>query len=163
AAAAPGARGQRAVSAARTMTRRRQAGFALVAAVFILVALALLGAYMVTIGGVQRTTVAQALQAARAYQAARAGIEWGTRRVVADSACPAGPTVIALADPVLNGFQVSVSCASGPTRYRDGDRCFNVFHLQAYARYGAIGDPYFVSRQIDVQVTDAPITQPPGL
>lgn len=150
------------MSAARYCVRARQSGFSLVAAIFILVVLALLGAYMTTIGAVQRTTVVQSLQAARAYQAARAGIEWGTRRVMADNACPASPTAFTLSDPVLNGFQVSVSCASGPARYRDGDQCFNVFHLQAYASYGAIGDPYFVSRQIDAQVSDDPVTVAPG-
>lgn len=135
----------------------RQSGFSLVAAVFILVVLAMLGAFMVTIGAVQRTTVVQSLQAARAYQAASAGIEWGIQHVVANSACPLpDPTVFTLTDSVLDGFQVSVSCTSAPTPYREANNCFNVYHLQSFAQLGAFNDPYFVSRQIEASVTDAP-------
>lgn len=136
---------------------RRQSGFSLVAAIFVLVVLAMLGAFMVTIGAVQRTTVVQSLQAARAFQAAGAGIEWGIHHVVANGACPLpDPTVFTLTDPVLDGFQVSVSCTAAATPYQEGSNCFNVYHLQSFARLGAFNDPYFVSRQIEASVTDAP-------
>ena len=54
-----------------------QGGFSLITAIFILVIFAALGAAMVTFSTVQHTTVAMDIQSARAYQAARAGIEWG--------------------------------------------------------------------------------------
>ena len=54
----------------------RQQGFSLITAIFILIVLAALGAYIVTIGGTNRATSSAALQGARAYQAARSGIDW---------------------------------------------------------------------------------------
>src|SRR5581483_11248768 len=104
---APGARGQRAMSrTARDTPRKRQAGFSLVAAIFIIAVLAVLAALMVTIGSVQRTTVAQALQAARAYQAANAGIEWAIVRAINPvtrvATCGAAPLT-----PKPNSFAVN--------------------------------------------------------
>ena len=60
---------------------KHQAGFSLVMAIFILLVLGLLGGYMVTLQGVQTQTTLDALQGARAYQAARAGIEWSLARL----------------------------------------------------------------------------------
>ncbi|MDY0191254.1 MAG: pilus assembly protein MshP [Desulfuromonas sp.] len=59
------------------MPLNNQKGFTLVQAIFILVVLALLGTYMVRLSTVQQSTTTQALMQARAYQAARAGLEWG--------------------------------------------------------------------------------------
>lgn len=52
-------------------------GFAIVTAVFILVVLAVLGAFMVNVSTNQQIGSALDVQGVRAYQAARAGIEWG--------------------------------------------------------------------------------------
>ena len=49
----------------------------MVAAIFILVILAGLGAFVVSVSTTQNVTLAQDVQGARAYQAARAGIEVG--------------------------------------------------------------------------------------
>jgi MSHA biogenesis protein MshP len=148
------------VSCITRPTHHRQRGFSLVASIFILVVLGLLGAAMVTINSVQHTTVAQALQAAHAYEAARAGVEWATHRVVNDGACVANGN-IALTDPVLAGFQVTMNCAS--TSHQETNRCFNVYHLRASAQRSVLGNIDFVSRQIEAKVTDAPGTPaPPG-
>jgi MSHA biogenesis protein MshP len=55
---------------------RRAAGFSIVAAVFLLVVLALLGAFIVSVTGLQQSGHQLDILGARAYQAARAGIEW---------------------------------------------------------------------------------------
>jgi len=55
----------------------RQRGFSVIAAIFLLVVLAALGAFMLTFSTVQQTTGTQDLQGARGYQAARSGVEWG--------------------------------------------------------------------------------------
>ncbi len=59
------------------MRVNNQKGFTLVQAVFILVVLSLIGVAMVRLSGVQSSTSVLALQGARAYQAARSGLEWG--------------------------------------------------------------------------------------
>ncbi|HEY6280567.1 MAG TPA: hypothetical protein VIW72_02070 [Burkholderiales bacterium] len=59
-----------------------QSGFLLVTAIFLLVILAALGAFILTISGTQQTGSALDVQGSRAYQAARAGIEWGSYQVL---------------------------------------------------------------------------------
>lgn len=51
-------------------------GFAIITAIFLLVILAAIGVAMVTLSTTQQTTSAIDVMGARAYQAARAGIEW---------------------------------------------------------------------------------------
>ncbi|MDO8705839.1 MAG: hypothetical protein Q7J84_12925 [Sulfuricaulis sp.] len=128
-------------------------GFALVAAVFIVVVLALLGIMMVTIGGMQRSTVSAAVQGARAYHAARSGIEWGAFRAVVASSCVAS-TTIPLSVAGLNGFTITVGCTSTPHRERGND--YNVYVITSTATSGTFGDADYVSRRIQVTVTSAP-------
>ena len=52
-----------------------QGGFAIVSAIFLLVVLAALGAFMLTFSTVQHATSAQDIQGSRAYWAARAGLQ----------------------------------------------------------------------------------------
>ena len=150
---------------ARDTPRKRQAGFSLVAAIFIIAVLAVLAALMVTIGSVQRTTVAQALQAARAYQAANAGIEWAIVRAINPvtrvATCGAAPLTpkpnsFAVNAPGLDGFSVSVTCSY--TRHQETSDCFNVYRITSSAQAGSFGDPFFASRQVETKATDAPGT-----
>jgi len=83
---------------------RRARGFALVLALFLIVGLAAIGAYLLSISNVQVETGIMDEQGARAYQAARAGLDWGAYRVLRDGACDA-PTTIPLA-----GFFAEVTC-----------------------------------------------------
>ena len=88
---------------------RRQHGFALMAALFILVTLTAIGTYLLTISAGQVAAGTQDEQGGRAYQAARAGIEWGAYQVlVVSDACPAGLQVRNLA----NSFRAEVTCSS---------------------------------------------------
>lgn len=60
-----------------SITCRKPRGFAIVAAVVILVILAGLAGFVVSLTTSQNISLVQDIQSARAYQAARAGIEWG--------------------------------------------------------------------------------------
>jgi len=88
--------------------RRAQRGFALMAALFIIVTLAAIGVYLLTVSTGQLAAGAQDEQAERAYQAARTGIEWGAYQVLVNSSCAAGPQTLTLPQ----GFVAQVSCAS---------------------------------------------------
>lgn len=55
-------------------------GFAIISAIFILVVLAALASFVVSLTTSQSLTFAQDVQGTRAYQAARAGIEYGLAR-----------------------------------------------------------------------------------
>lgn len=60
-------------------------GFAIVSAIFILVVLAALGAFVVSVSTTQQVGSALDVQGVRAYQAARAGLERGLYLVLRDS------------------------------------------------------------------------------
>lgn len=87
-------------------------GFGIVTAVFLLVVLAGLGAALVNLGSTQHTASALDVQGARAYQAARAGIEWGLYRQLRANNCQSTSSFVVPA----NGFTVTVRCTltTGP-------------------------------------------------
>lgn len=91
---------------------RKQSGFGLVAAIFILVILASLGAAMVNFGAVQQTTSAQDLMSARAWQAARAGNEWGLFQALRGTWTTCANTTQTLDLTADTGFRVTVNCTS---------------------------------------------------
>ena len=82
--------------------RNRVRGFALVSAIFILVVLAALGAFIVNISTSQQIGSALDVQGVRAYQAARAGIEWGLYQV--QSYDPTGATTLG------DGYRFGYDC-----------------------------------------------------
>lgn len=141
--------------------RHREQGFALVAAMFIVVILALLGIMMVTIGGMERATSTAALRGTQAYFAARSGVEWGifgalNNTAATCGAAPSTPTTntFNFAVPGLDNYSVSVLCEY--TAHREQSDTYNVFVITATATSGAFGNADFVSRIIRVSATSAP-------
>jgi len=145
-----------------------QRGFAIVSAIFLLVVLAALGAFMLTMSAVQHTTSAQDVQGSRAYQAARAGIEWGVYQVLAPentnpAASPFNPqyncantpysfiagTATALGG-TLSGFTVTVTCVRDQAD--EGGNRISTYQLVSTARAGAVGSANYVERQLTATV-----------
>ena len=98
---------------------RAQRGFSLVSAIFLLVVLAALGAAMLNIFTVHQASSVMDVQGARAYQAARAGVEWGLYQQLrvqapATSTCFNDATFSFPGAPTLRQFTVSVSCILTP-------------------------------------------------
>lgn len=90
----------------REPTRRN--GFALVSAIFLLVVLAALGAFMATVTTLQHAGSALDVAGTRAYYAARTGIDWGAARTADAAFCSANPsTTIA-----VGALSVTVECAT---------------------------------------------------
>lgn len=89
---------------------RRSAGVGLVTAIFLLVVLAGLAVAMVSISGAQHAASALDVQGARAYQAARAGIEWGLFQNLRNQSCVPSTSFALPATGTLNGFVVTVTC-----------------------------------------------------
>ena len=109
-----------------------QRGFAAVAAVFLVVGLAALGAFMVSFSNTQHLSSAQDLQGSRAYWAARAGLGWGLASLTVDTtACPSpNPRIF-----VLDGFTVEVNCT--PSVYSDaGVNNVVIYRLASRASQG---------------------------
>ena len=127
-----------------------QSGFSIVSAIFLLVVLAALGAFMVTISTVQHTTSTQDLQGARAYQAARAGIEWGSYQILQNASCPAS-TPLAFGG-TLAGFAVTVQCISAGWTYTEGGNNVTVYRVISTANQGTVGSATYVERQLQVTI-----------
>ena len=131
---------------------RDRAGFGLVSAIFILVVLTIVGAAMLSLSGVQRETAGLALQPARAYHAARSGIEWGTWQALDGGACPA-PASFSLTEGGLIGFSVNLSCTSSD--HTEAGSTARVYQIVSVATYGAFGGRDHVRRRLQVVITDA--------
>ena len=126
-------------------TDGREGGFAIVTAIFLLVILGGLAAFMVTVSTAMHTTSALDLQGARAYQAARAGIEWGAYQVLVADSCAATTDLPALGGN-LSGFATRVECKS--SLHTEGAATVTAYQLTATATFGAPGNTDYVQRQL---------------
>jgi MSHA biogenesis protein MshP len=132
----------------RAASFHTERGFALPTAIFLLVVLAALGAYMVTLSRTSHLTSALDVQGARAYQAARAGIEWAAWQVIrppAPAACPTSPPTVVL-DATLAAFTVTVECIRSDAI--DGADTVSSYQIIATATAGAADEPDYVERRI---------------
>lgn len=129
--------------------RASHGGFAAIAAVFLVLVLAALGAFMVSFSNTQQLNSARDVQGSRAYWAARAGLEWAVARLGPGStACwgataPTPPTTV-------EGFSVSVSCT--PASYTDGATTVYVFRLKSTATAGSSGGVGYVDREVSASL-----------
>lgn len=133
---------------------RREAGVGLVTAIFLLVVLAGLGVAMVSLYTSQQTAAALDVQGARAYQAARAGLEWGMFQQMRRGSCAAETKLAMPAGTSLTGFTVVVTCtqqaaAPQPLFLITASAC-NV--PDAGGGCGVSNSPESVRRQLEVQI-----------
>ena len=129
-----------------------QRGFSLVSAIFLLVVIAALGTFAVTLSTTQQQSAAQDVLGSRAYQAARAGIEWGAYQVLQNGSCAASQTLASLPG-TLAGFTVTVSCtASAANPYDEAGTPVNMYQLASTAKQGAVASPGYVERQMSVTI-----------
>jgi len=105
------------------MRRAAQAGFTMASLIFILVVLGALGAAMALFTQRQHMGSAAELSAARAYQAAHAGLEWASYELLRNPLPPAAApacfsttqlTFAPATDATLSEFTVTVFCARTP-------------------------------------------------
>lgn len=150
------------------MRRKIQQGFSLVSAIFLLVVIAALGVFAVTLSTTQQQSAALDVMGSRAYQAARAGIEWGAYQVIQSAAaapstfaadCQPGPTssTVALTN-TLAGFNVNVQCSA--TAHSEAAATITVYQLTSTASgvAGATpGSPNYVERQMTVTIAQPAI------
>lgn len=147
------------------MTRfpRRPRGFVLMLVVFLIVTLAAIGAYLLTVSTGQIEAATQDEQGARAYQSARAGVEWGAFQLLRNaggayaSACAGGSASQTLALPgELGGFFARVACQKVGSE-TEGATTLEVFRLvstgcNANPCPGA-PSPTYVERQLQLTLT----------
>jgi MSHA biogenesis protein MshP len=145
----------------------KQRGFGAVAAIMIVVILAVISAGLVKLGTTQQVNSAQDILSARAWQAARAGTEWGLYQ-----ALRAPPKVCDGTSPTLDltatdGFRVTVTCTK--TDFNEGElspgvaRSISIYTVTAVACNSAVScpdaaradKPGYIERQRVVMACDA--------
>ena len=128
---------------------RAEAGFVLPTAIFLLVVLAALATYMVSLSRTSHISGALDIQGSRAYLAARAGIEWAAWQVVQNPtpSCTASATTLVFPAGMFSTFSVNVICEpSGP--YADGADTVTVYKVTSTATSGVAGETDYVDRQL---------------
>jgi MSHA biogenesis protein MshP len=139
--------------------RKLQRGFSIVSAIFLLVVLAFLGVAMVTFSTTQHQSAAMDVMGSRAYQAARAGIEWaayGVSQQPASSAVPwpgcAAPPAIVVAGDLAPFSPVTVNCSA--VSNVEGASTIWIYDVSAIAQTtGSVaGDQDYVQRVISVKL-----------
>ncbi len=125
----------------------KQRGMTLVGAIFILVIIGLLGQFLVNISSTQRQTSLLAIQSARAYQAANAGIEWGIAQIVLNDTCSAS-TLLTLPGST---FDVTVICDHQGS-YTEDITVTHIYQLTSKSEYNLFGSADYVSRTITATI-----------
>lgn len=131
---------------------QRETGFSLVTAIFLLVVIAALGTFAVTIFTTQQRSQAMDIIGARAYQAALAGVEWAAFNVTQQpQSSPAAWTGCTAAAAVTVGGNldqfspVTVNCSA--TSAVEGAITIWIYDVSAVAHtVGAAGDDGYVEQ-----------------
>lgn len=151
---------------------RRQQGVGVVAALFVLVVLSVLGAAIARLGWSQQMSAAQDLDGVRAQRAANSGAEWGLYQALRGTWTNCnGDTHTLTAFEGDQGLLVTITCnhssyVEGQTGSGDPpvftDRTIRVYRIDAVACNGATACPdasrvassTYVERRRQVQATD---------
>lgn len=136
-------------------TAKYQRGVTLVGVVFLIAVLGAVSAYLVAASSRGQLVPVASLSSAQAYQAARAGLEWGTYRAIRDGASDPLACDGASFSPggVLSNFTVTVNCSSSTHRDGTPPTEVQIFLVKAVATRGNPGDLDFAQREIRAVVS----------
>jgi MSHA biogenesis protein MshP len=145
-----------------------EGGFAFIAALFLLVVLGAFVAFVMSISMNAHASGALAVQGARAYEAARAGVEWATyqildpRQAINGAVTTPPPCFASPSTPALPGqlgpFSLTVSCtrypsnSASPNYYEESSTRVAVYDVTSTATQGTPGAADYVERQIQVRI-----------
>lgn len=146
------------------MKTRLQDGFSLVSAIFLLVVIAMLGTFAVTLSTTQHQSAAMDVMGSRAYQAARAGIEWAAYHVSTrnpgekwDGCTTTSPAAQFAANTLggtLSPFAVDVYCTSMAVSEVGASPTDTIwiYDVSAVANAGTQGGTDYIERVISVKM-----------
>lgn len=123
-------------------------GFALVSALFLIVVLSALGAYLVNVVAVQHATPAMRVRAARADYAARSGVAWAVHRALDAGVC--NDADFGLGEGALAGYSISVRCTASVHDLSGAAVPYYVIDVSAQS--GEYGGADFVARSLQAKV-----------
>jgi len=126
-----------------------QKGFSLVTTLFIIVVLAVLGSYMVSMVTTQNQSTALSIQGLRAWYAAVSGFEWVAYQLdpSVNGNCPTIPTTM-----TIEGFTVKVTNCD-PYSITEAGKSYTLYDISVLSERGNYGDVDFVSRKIQATVS----------
>lgn len=110
---------------------KQEKGFVIVSALVIVVMLAVFGIAMSLMGTLQQRQSALDLDTARAYQAAKTGIDWSLYQIQNPAAPPVCQSISFNAGGELSRFTITVSCTR--TAVNDGTTPLLVYVVQSNA------------------------------
>ena len=141
------------------MSPSRQQGFAMGIVIAILSAIAIFGASVVLVSTTQHAGAALDLEGAKAYHAARAGIEWGVYHVLRPgfAGCAGIHNKVVAYGGGLGAYRATVSCTS--SMHEEGTDNVTLYAISATACNDAVcptasapPPPFYVERQLRVTV-----------
>lgn len=140
----------------RSTSATSPSGFAAITALFIVAVLAGLGAVLMTVFTAQVRSSAFDVLGTYAYQAARAGIEYGAYQALKNSTCAS--TALTMSG-TLAPFKVQVDCVSGGSQNEAGTTV-DTYRITATACNRAAcpgtADATYVERQLRITVGTNP-------
>ena len=128
----------------------RQGGFSLVAAIFLIVVLASLGAVAVRIATTQSVSSSLALRSVQALHAAKSGVAWASHQALAGNC---GNLSTTLNEGGGSGFTLTTNCTQ--TSHTEGVTTTAVFIIDVLAASGPYGSSDYVSRRLQAKITDS--------
>jgi MSHA biogenesis protein MshP len=134
----------------------KQHGFSLIMGIFLIVVLGGIAVFIGRVSTMQQQSSALDEEGSMAYQAARAGIEWGVYQAVVNSSCVAAPPAFTLAltvpiTPVSTvNYTVTVTCAL--TAATEGSNNINVYQITSTAINASVGR-FYVERRLTATVS----------
>jgi MSHA biogenesis protein MshP len=144
-------------------SRPQQSGISLITGIFLLLLMSLLAAAMASLVSTSHVNMAADIGGARAYQAARAGVEWGMYQLDPNGqsaglpSCPPATTLTA-----FPGYSVAVSCPVS-ANYTEGSKSIRIFRVVAVATATGVKAPG-IERRVEVtfeKCRDSTITTAP--
>lgn len=126
----------------RKMSKKQSGGFILITVLFLVAVLATMAVVMSSTSSVQNLTTMYSLQQARAYAAARSGLEYGVQRTVTAATC----TNSGITLPGVN-FTVTISCSS-VAGINESGVLSTVYTITSTATTGTLGNIGYVTRTV---------------
>lgn len=123
--------------------RPQQSGISVIAGIFLLLLMAVLAAVMANLVSTSHVNMAADIGGARAYQAARAGAEWGMFQLDPNAQSATLPDCVD-GTPAIPGYAVAVTCAAQD--YTESGRQIRIYRITSVATASGI------ERQIEVTV-----------
>jgi MSHA biogenesis protein MshP len=134
---------------AKISARPWQRGVSVIAGIFLLMLMAVLAAVIANMVSTSHVNLAADIGGARAYQAARAGAEWGMFQLDPNAAAAGLPSCFPPAIPPVPGHRVTVTCASSD--HSEAGRSIRIFRIVSLAVANGVRAPG-IERQVEVTV-----------